>query len=251
MKKIIVCISFMMLGVQVLKAQSDFSKPLDGVEWVKIKTKSEIVLKTHDKNELLIRVSGKKATPERAKGLKLVGAAGTDNTDIGFKVVQSGSDLIVENLRKSQKAEILLPKSQNIRVTNSWSGTIYIDGFSGEVEANANLNGGLVMSNLSGPITAYALNQGISVVFDKVGQEAPIVMTTTNGEIDVTLPKETSADVELSSWNGDIYTNFDLQKPDKDGLKSISSKKFKGQLGKGGVAIKLKSTNGNIYLRKQ
>ena len=193
----------------------------------------------------------KKAKSEKAKGLKLVGAGGTDNTDVGFYVVQDGNKMIVKNLRRSEKAEIFLPKTQNVSVTNSWNGDIHIDGFSGEVEANANLNGGLKMTNLSGPVTAYSLNQGIEVSFDKISQSAPIVIRTTNGEIDVTLPESTPADLELSSWNGDIYTNFDLQRPNKDGLKSISGKNIKGSVNGGGVNIKLKSTNGTIYLRKK
>ncbi|NHF60384.1 DUF4097 domain-containing protein [Flavobacteriaceae bacterium TP-CH-4] len=250
MKKILVSIAIVVAS-QNLSAQSDFSKPLNGVEWVKIETKSEITLKTHDKEELLIKVSQSEPIPERAKGLKLVGAGGTDNTDIGFNVVQAGNNMIVTNLMKSKGAEIYLPKSQNVSVTNTWDGDIRIEGFTGEVEANANLNGGLILENVSGPITAYSLNQGIKVVFDKIMQDSPIIITTTNGEIDVTLPGNTSANMELSSWNGDIYTNFDLSRPEKDGLKSISGRKVKGQLNNGGVAIRLKSTNGNIYLRKQ
>jgi len=234
-----------------LRAQSDYSKPLSGVEWVKIETNSEIILKIHDKNELLIKALNLKPVPERAKGLKLVGVGGEDNTDVGFNVVQTGNNLIVQNVRKSGGAEIYLPKSQNISVTNSWDGDIHIEGFTGEVEANANLNGGLTLENVSGPITAYSLNEGIQVVFDKINQDAPIVMRTTNGEIDVTLPENTPAELELSSWNGDIYTNFDLSRPDKDGLKSISGRKVNGAINGGGVKITLKSTNGNIYLRKK
>lgn len=233
------------------QAQSDYTKSLNGVAWVKIETKSGVSLKTHDKNELLIKVSGMKKRSEKAKGLKLVGAGGTDNTDVGFYVVQDGNTMMVKNLRRSDKAEIYLPKTQNVSVTNSWNGDIYIEGFSGEVEANANLNGGLKMKNLSGAVTAYSLNQGIQVEFDKVNDNAPIVIRTTNGEIDVTLPGSTKADMELSSWNGDVYTNFDLRKPDKDGLKAISGKNVKGAINGGGTTIKLKSTNGNIYLRKK
>lgn len=234
-----------------LGAQSDYSKPLNGIEWVKIESNSEIILKTHDKKELLIKALDLEPVPERAKGLKLVGIGGEDNTDVGFNVVQTGNNLIVQNVRKSGGAEIYLPKSQNISVTNSWDGDIYIEGFTGEVEANANLNGGLTLENVSGPITAYSLNEGIQVVFDKIDQDSPIVMRTTNGEIDVTLPENTSAELELSSWNGDIYTNFDLSRPDKDGLKSISGRKVNGSINGGGVNITLKSTNGNIYLRKK
>ncbi len=233
------------------KAQSDYTKSLSGVEWVKIETKSGITIKTHDKNELLIKVSGMKQKSEKAKGLRLVGAGGSDNTDVGFYVVQDGNNMLVKNLRRSEKAEIFLPKTQNLSVTNTWDGDIYIEGFSGEVEANANLNGGLKLVDLSGPITAYSLNESVEVAFEKISQDAPIVISTTNGEIDVTLPEKTPADLELSSWNGDIYTNFDLIRPDKDGLKSISGKNVKGAINGGGVAIKLKSTNGAIYLRKK
>ncbi|MFH6602821.1 DUF4097 family beta strand repeat-containing protein [Maribacter algicola] len=234
-----------------IHAQSDYSKPLNGIEWVKIESKSEIVLKTHDKNELLIKVINLEPVPERAKGLKLVGAGGEDNTDVGFNVVQSGNNLIVQDVRKSGGAEIYLPKTQNVSATNSWNGDISIDGFSGEVEANANLNGGLTLTNISGPVTAYSLNEGIRVEFKEIKPDSPIVLRTTNGEIDVTLPANAAADLEMSSRNGDIYTNFDLKRPDKDGLKSISGRNVKGAINGGGVDITLKSTNGNIYLRKQ
>ncbi len=250
MKKLIVFLFTCALAAN-LQAQSDYTKALNGIEWVKIESKSEIILKTHDKNELLIKAFNLEPAPEKAKGLKLVGVGGDDNTDVGFNVVQTGNNLIVQDVRKSGGGEIYLPKSQNVSVTNSWNGDIHIEGFTGEVEANANLNGGLTLKNVSGPITAYSLNEGIRVVFEKIDQDSPIVIRTTNGEIDVTLPESTPADLELSSWNGDIYTNFDLSRPDKDGLKSISGRKVNGAINGGGVDIKLKSTNGNIYLRKE
>ncbi|WP_394974057.1 DUF4097 family beta strand repeat-containing protein [uncultured Croceitalea sp.] len=249
--KFITTILFTCVFAFSMQAQSDYTKSLGGVEWVKIETKSGVRIKTHDKKELLIKVSGMKKRSEKAKGLKLVGAGGTDNTDVGFYVVQDGNTMLVKNLRRSENAEIFLPKTQNVSVTNSWHGDIYIEGFSGEVEANANLNGGLKMKNLSGSVTAYSLNQGIQVEFEKINQNAPIVIRTTNGEIDVTLPSSTAADLELSSWNGEIYTNFDLKRPDKNGLKSVSGKNIKGAINGGGVGIKLKSTNGTIYLRKE
>ncbi len=242
---------FMCLFTISAQTQSDYTKSLNGIEWVKIKSRSEIIVKTHDKNEILIKALNLKPIPNKAKGLKLLGVGGEDNTDIGFNVVQTGSDLIVESVRKSGRAEIYLPKSQNVSVTNTWDGDIYIDGFTGEVEANAKLNGGLKLSNISGPITAYALNEDIQVVFNTINQNAPIVIRTTNGEIDVTLPANTKANLELNSWNGDAYTNFDLKRPDKGELKSVLGKKVKGAINGGGVSILLKSTNGNIYLRKK
>ncbi len=250
MKKLLVFLFISTLAINA-HAQSDYTKSLDGIEWVKITSRSEITIKTHDKNEILIKAINLAPIPSKAKGLKLVGVGGEDNTAIGFNVVQTGNDLIVESVRKSGGAEIYLPKSQNVSVTNTWDGDIFVEGFTGEVEANAKLNGGLTLSNVTGPITAYALNEDIKVVFNTINQNSPIVIRTTNGEIDVTLPENTKADLELNSWNGDAYTNFDLKRPDRDGLRSISGKSVKGAINGGGVSIQLKSTNGNIYLRKK
>ncbi len=250
MKKATFAVLFIYFCALSTQAQQDYSKSLSGIKWVKIESKAAIKLTAHEKNELLIKVSKRYTVPEKAKGLKLMGAGGSDNTDVGFNVVQDGSTLIVKNLRKSGGAEIMLPKTQNVSVTNNWNGDIYIDGFSGEVEANANLNGGLTLVNISGPLTAYSLNSNVEVEFSNVKQDAPIYINTTNGAIDVSIPSSTSADMFMSSLNGDIYSNFDLKRPDKDGMKSISSKNIKGSINNGGVDIKLKSINGNIYLRK-
>lgn len=250
MKKVtilLVALAFCSIGF----AQTDFTKSLSGVDWVKIESKSDITLKTHSSNELLIKSSKSTKVSEKAKGLKLVGEGGSDNTDVGFYVVQDGNTLIVKSLRKSEGAEIYLPKNQNVSVKSTWHGNIDIDGFSGEVEADAQLNGSVEIKNVNGPVTANALNGEIEVGFGTVKQNSPISIYTTNGAVDVTLPGSTPADLTLTTTNGDIYTNFDIKREEKDGLTSVSGRKVRAVINSGGVDISLKSTNGNIYLRKQ
>ena len=152
------------------KAQNDYTKSLNGIQWVKIESKTDIVVKTHNANELMIKSGPQIKTPERAKGLKLVGEGGTDNTNVGFSVVQDGNTLIVYNLRKNKGAEIYLPASQNLAVKSTWNGDIEIDGFSGEIEADAQLNGLVRITNVKGPVTANSLNWQLEVVFGKVTQ---------------------------------------------------------------------------------
>lgn len=232
-------------------AQKDYTQSLNGIEWVKIESKADLVVKTHSGNELLIKSGPSYKKPNKAKGLKLVGESGTDNTDVGFYVIKEGNSLIVKNLRKSEKGEIYLPANQNIAVTTTWHGDILISGFKGEVEASARLNGGIRIDDVSGPLTANTLNGGIDVAFSKVAQSSPITIYSTNGALDIGLPEKTPADVTLSTINGDIYTNFELRLPDKNGLRAIASKKVRGSINNGGVDIQLKTTNGNIYLRKK
>lgn len=239
------------LMVSLGQAQDGYSKSLSGVEWVKIESKADIIVRTHSKNELLIKASRNPEVSKRAKGLRLVGEGGEDNTDVGFYVVQDGNTLIVKNLRKNESARIFLPKDQNVSVKSTWNGDIDIDGFSGEVEANARLNGSVDVRNVNGPVTANALNGDIDVFFNTIKQDSPISIYTTNGAVDVSMPSDTPAQVSLSSTNGEIYSNFDLKREEKEGLKSYSRRSVKATINNGGVNISLKSTNGNIYLRKK
>lgn len=253
MKKFIINLAF--FAVTLCINAQDYTQSLSGVEWVKIESKAEITIKTHNGTGLLIKTSQKNETPERAKGLRLVAGDGTDNTDVGFYVIKEGNNLLVRNLRSGYKgkAEIYLPATQNISVKTNGTGQadIIISGFRGEIEATAELNGGVKITDVSGPITASSLNGGIDILFDKVQQNSPITIYSTNGVLDITLPADTPADLALGSINGEIYSNFDLTVPSKDGLKPISSQNIKGSINNGGVKIQLKTTNGNIYLRKQ
>ncbi len=233
------------------KAQTDYTRTLDGIDWVKIESKADIIIETHDKNEILIEAGESCAIPERAKGLKLVGAGGTDNTDVGFYVIEDGNNLLVKNLRDDKEAKVYLPANQNVNVQATWNGDLELNGFTGEVEVEARLNGSIYVEDISGPLTANSLNGEIEVIFATVNQTSPISIFTTNGAVDVTLPPNTKADLTMGSWNGDVYTDFDIERPKKRGMQSVGGSKVKSTINNGGVAISLKSTNGNIYLRKK
>ena len=238
-----------------LTAQEDYTQSLAGIEWVKVESKAEIILKTHNEKQMRIKGKSTSKTPQKANGLKLVGSGGPDNTDVGFYVVKEGNNLIVRNLRKwnNGSAEIYLPANQNIAVTTNGTGQsdIRIYGFKGEIEANARLNGGIKIENVSGPVTANSLNGGIDISFTAIHQSSPITVYSTNGALDIKLPGNTPANLSLGSVNGEIYTNFELKFPVKDDLKSISVHKVKQAINGGGVSLQLKTTNGNIYLRKE
>ncbi|UII77394.1 DUF4097 domain-containing protein [Flagellimonas sp. HMM57] len=250
MKQLTLILFAFVIGTSA-KSQTDYTKSLSGIEWVKIESKSDIILKTHSADELLIKNSRSSEVSQRAKGLRLIGEGGSDNTDVGFYVVQDGNTLIVKNLRKNDEGEIYLPKDQNVSVKSTWNGDIEMSGFHGEIEADAELNGSIEILDARGPVTANALNGEINVVFGKVNQDSPISIYTTNDEVDVTLPSDTPSDLVMSTTNGDIYTDFELTREEKDGLKSMSGRKVKATINNGGVNISLKSTNGTIYLRKK
>lgn len=251
--KLLSIILFMCLISANLKAQTDYTHSLSGIEWVKIASATPIKIIAKAQDQLLIEAD-QMEIPSRAKGLIMLGAGGTDNTGAGFYVVKQGSDLIVKNIRRQMGdgATLYLPASMNITVAGSGiQSDITISGFTGEIEASSEVVGDIKITDVTGPITASSNTGNVDVIFTKVDQSSPISITTATGAVDVSLPSNTPADLSLSSTMGEIYTNFDLEIPAKDGLKAISTQKVSGAINKGGVKIQLNSATGNIYLRKQ
>lgn len=252
--KLILSILFLCLISTHLQAQTDYTHPLEGIEWVKVESATPLKIVAKSQNQLLIKANDMEKDPVKAKGLKLVGSGGTDNTGAGFYVAKEGSDLIVKNIRKRENegATLYLPATTNLIVKGSGIySSIEISGFTGEIEASTDVVGDIMIMDVTGPITANSVTGNVDVVFAKVNQSSPISISTSTGAVDVSLPENTPADVSLSSTMGEIYTNFDLNIPDKDGLKAVSAQMVQGIINKGGVKIQLNSATGNIYLRKQ
>ncbi len=251
MKKIaIILIAFLFIGQ--LSAQ-DYTQSLQGIKKVKISSESGVKIETHNQNELRIVGDGHEV-PEKAKGLKAVYAGGSDNTGLGMYVQKEGEILIIKNLKgmHSRLLEIYLPKTMNITVEKSTLGNLSISGFTSEIEATTNV-GHIKLKDVTGPIVAKTATGEINVVFTQVSQSSPISLVSATGAIDVSLPSSTSANLELKTSMGEIYTDFEIKFPVEDNnMKLVGGKRaIKTELNNGGVEISLKSSTGNIYLRKQ
>ncbi len=258
MKNIVAILIFSFcLAFTHAQEKQEYTHSLQGISWVKVSSSTTVVVKTHDKNQLLIQGANQIKNPEKAKGLKAIYADGEDNTGIAFYVKKEGSNLIVRNLKNGnsgKKVVIYLPKTQNVSVKSRGLGHVKVSGFTGEVEADSGSVGHLTITDVTGPVTASSNTGEIEIVFDKVNQSSPISITTTTADVDVTLPGNTPADVKLVSNMGDIYTNFDIDLPDtsKNGMSRVAGgQKASGTINGGGVKITLRTTTGDIYLRKQ
>ncbi len=84
-----------------------------------------------------------------------------------------------------------------------------------------------------------------------------------NGNIDLTLPEDTKADLKMRTENGDVYTDFDvkmrpLNEPpaaddqrDRGGrYRAQITRNTFGSINGGGPEYDLRTFNGQIYVRK-
>ncbi len=63
------------------------------------------------------------------------------------------------------------------------------------------------------------------------------------------MPANTPANIEMSDMNGNMYSDFDFHAQDKN-MKHVGGGSVHAQINGGGVDVKLRTINGNIYLRK-
>jgi hypothetical protein len=221
---------------------------------------SRITIEETAGSQLIIEAGRFEKKPDRADGLKsLYGSGAEDNTNIGLEVTTIGNT--IEIIGASKQAEdahytFKVPKGINVKVdyrSPYASDDIKVRNFSSELEVNM-LNPDIKLDNVTGPVILNLTNGDVEIDFGTVNQNSPISINATNGIIDITLPANTPANISMSTINGEIFTNFDLDfaKKEKSGLSYIGGgQKIKGKINGGGVDIKLVTINDNIYLRKK
>lgn len=274
MKKLAISVILLFTG-QVIIAQNEYKTDMKNSPetHIEIQVGSQNVrILGHDKDEILITTdftgkyvdepSGQKKTaPDRAAGLKSISVSATDNTGIGLVVDKHDNYFSVLKMSKNarntsysfhipNKAKLLI-NDIHAEVNTSYN----IGAMKGEIEINA-LNSDISLDQISGPVVANATNGNVIAHFNKLTLDKPNSFLSVNGFVDVTLPNETGADLQLHTVNGEAYTDWDI-KIDKDAtnampeIANMNMFNIEGSINGGGIPISIQSVNGDIYLRKK
>jgi len=126
----------------------------------------------------------------------------------------------------------------------STNGGISVDGVTAEVDASTT-NGDVRVRTSSGLVNATTTNGSITAALGSVGGDAPMRFTTTNGTVTVYAPPALSADLEMSTTNGGVSMDFPVTVSG-----TMSGRQIRGTLGGGGRSIIIRSTNGDVALRR-
>ncbi|MBL4887156.1 MAG: DUF4097 family beta strand repeat protein, partial [Flavobacteriaceae bacterium] len=240
--KTIPFLALFIIGITFANAQDVYTHSLDGIKQVKILTGGDIhLIAGKDKQLLLEEFKGKnhlkkivvkinqryfqkssKEREDKAKGLRAIYAGGEDNTgNRGFNITKEGDVLIVKDLKSGQSRDnftIALPKTIDVFIDAGNLGSIYVSGFSSELELKTH-TGDIELIEVTGPLTVFTNTGDIDVTFSAVNQQSPISIRANTGDVDVSLPSNTKTDLVLKSNMGTVYTDFDFKIESKDGMK--------------------------------
>jgi len=167
--------------------------------------------------------------------------------DLRVEVVAANGRICLSGLRGSLRA-----KSSNgpIRIEDvvgdisvaTSNAKVKTTGTCGRLTARCS-NGKIELEEHSGSVDASTSNGTIHCHLDRLG-EGGVVLATSNGRIVLELPEDVDGDVDIRVDNGVIRSSREF-----DGSGTERSGRMKGTLGKGGIPIKLRASNGTISLR--
>lgn len=191
--------------------------------------------------------------PEKAKGLRPLSAAGPENTGIGLSISQEGNRISLSGAHKeADEAHYYISVPKNMMLKIDYTGwqveDVEIFRMEGEIEAKSNI-GDLIFVDVTGPIVAHTLSSEIEVTFSTLSQDYPSSITSTSGDIDVSLSATSKGLFRMSTISGGVYTDLDFDLAGGN-MRSIAGQKVQGKLNGGGVEVLLKTISGDVYVRE-
>jgi Toastrack DUF4097 len=125
--------------------------------------------------------------------------------------------------------------------------TVNGDVSASELPADARVSSvnGDVEVSAAGTARGTTVNGSVVATVGKAGWSGTLEFSTVNGGIRVTLPADLDADVEASTVNGSVDSDFPITVQGR-----MRPREFRGRIGKGGRKLELTTVNGSIELRK-
>src|SRR3954447_3178020 len=178
----------------------------------------------------------------------------------GFSVEEEDNVISIRSgVSMSGNLVVSVPVDTSVQL-RSTHGSIVVDGLHGEVDAQST-NGRVELMNISGTIVAETTNGSIRASLDRVDPAKPLSFSSTNASVEVTLPADLKANLKMRSFNGSIWSDFDMKVSGAQPVQSSggSDAKFQvkfdrtmyGTINGGGVEASFSTLNGRIVIKKK
>ena len=106
--------------------------------------------------------------------------------------------------------EIQVPARTNLKLSTVNGDEIIVERIEGDIEVTA-VNGSITLTDVSGAAVVHSTNGEVKVTLRQVTPEKPMSFTSFNGDVDVTLPANTKANLKMRTDHGEVLTDFDVQ----------------------------------------
>lgn len=153
--------------------------------------------------------------------------------------------------------DLIVPQSASFTISTVNDGDITISGVKGDFRV-ANVNGSIHLSGLAGSGDVETVNGEITATFDE-NPRGDTRFVTINGDVEARLQPDLSADLDLASRFGEVWTDYSvapLPNPAplrrKEGGRTVIeiNDRSRVRAGNGGPLLVFETLNGDIYVRR-
>jgi hypothetical protein len=202
-----------------------------------------------------------RARPVDTDEKKVDGMRRIPNTSIGLTVEEKDNEVHVGAgwISRSVDLEIQVPARSSGEISTVNGGDIVVQGLHGELELQ-NTNGAITATDMRGSVVANTTNGSVRVSFIEIDADKDMAFNSFNGDVDVTFPASLRADLRISAGRGEILTDFDTEQQPVSpqierngsggGYRVELTNDVHLKIGGGGPTFRMKTFNGNIYIRK-
>jgi hypothetical protein len=152
--------------------------------------------------------------------------------------------------------DVEVPRAARAVVSTVNHGDVHVDGMTGDFDVS-DVNGGIVMTKISGSGDVHTVNGPVRVEFAKNPAGASSFKSV-NGALDVYFQPSLNADLLFKTFNGQVYSDFDvapratpIESERKNGKYVYRSNRLQGgSAGRGGPQLSFDTLNGNVRLHR-
>jgi DUF4097 and DUF4098 domain-containing protein YvlB len=204
--------------------------------------------------QLSIAMAGGERRIKTPSGMKTLTGGGA------LSVEESDNTVSVDSDTHTGKFEVVarVPRRADLHLSTVQDGGIVVRDITGTLELE-NVNGKIEATNIDGSVIAESVNESIRVAFSSIGKSGATALTSLNGDITVSFPATTGAELRIDNAAGEIESDFDLDvKPTKPTIERNEGRRTSlrvedvivATVNGGGPVIKIKTLNGNIRVSK-
>ena len=170
------------------------------------------------------------------RGLRL--RASTGNGDLS--VERAGGELEMQ----TGNGAVHVGETEGRVSVATGNGEIEVESAKGPVRASSG-NGRIFVSTSEGPVSAQTGNGDIDVRMKTLADAADMHFQSGSGSIRVTLPPNFNGQLEASTGNGELRSDFEIEIRGR-----LDPRHMRGVIGRGGRLIRMQTGNGRIEIRK-
>lgn len=110
--------------------------------------------------------------------------------------------------RGNSEFQLTVPTNTTIIIPNSWGGDIKCSNIAGDIEINS-MHGEIRLDDVAGGVVVGTMNGEIKATIRELHEGKPLSFASMNGEITLSVPANTKANVRLRTQNGSVLTDFE------------------------------------------